>query len=132
MTGEANRETLEVGNAKNLPNTAAGVERPDDIEDFEGIYQQHRERVYNLCLRKAGNNEAKAQDFMNDAFLRLFRKLDAFHGVSTFYQTYAHRPKVADFIAEWICRQSEQYRQAPHHEEIKTKIPFIDTQGGRP
>ena len=85
-----------------------GAGQPND-EPFEGIYLQHRERVYSLCLRKAGS-EVKAQRLMKEAFSGLFRKLGTFRGVATFYRTYAERPQAADFIAEWICRQSDQYR----------------------
>ena len=87
---------------------AEGAGRANE-EPFEGIYLQHRERVYSLCLRKAGS-EAKAQSLMKDAFSGLFRKLGTFRGVATFYRTYSERPQAADFIAEWICRQSDQYR----------------------
>ena len=76
---------------------------------FEGIYLQHRERVYSLCLRQAGN-EALALSLMKEAFSGLFRKLGTFRGAATFYLTYVQRPQAADFIAEWLCRQSDNYR----------------------
>jgi hypothetical protein len=110
MTGEIDRQPLGIGCEEIPLGRAGGVERPN-IEDFEGIYRQYSKRVYSLCLRMTGN-EAEAQGLTQEAFLHLFCKLDTFRGVSTFYQSYAQRPRVADLIAEWICRQSKQYRQA--------------------
>lgn len=87
---------------------AEGAGQPNE-ELFEGIYFQHRERVYSLCLRKVGS-EAQAHSLMKEAFACLFRKLGTFRGVATFYRTYADRPHVADLIAEWICCQSDHYQ----------------------
>jgi len=101
-----NDERQEIGSGG-----AEGAGQPND-EPFEGIYRQHHERVYSLCLRMTGDEE-KAYGLMEEAFARLFRKLGTFRGAATFYATYARRPQTADFVAEWICRQSEQYQQPP-------------------
>ena len=87
---------------------AEGAGRLND-EPFEGIYRQHHERVYSLCLRVTGD-EAKARSLMKEAFACLFRKLGTFRGATAFYLTYARRPQMADFVAGWICCQSEHYR----------------------
>ena len=110
-TEETYVQPLNTSYQEMLSGRTEGVEL-QNIEAFEGIYRQHRARVYSLCLRKTGN-EAQARMMMESAFLQLFRKLDTFRGVSEFYRTYAQacarRPQVEDFIADWICRQSEQY-----------------------
>jgi RNA polymerase sigma-70 factor (ECF subfamily) len=56
---------------------------------FEVLYGLHKRRVYNLCLRMVGNVEA-AEDFTQEAFLQLFRKIEGFRGDSAF-STWLHR-----------------------------------------
>jgi RNA polymerase sigma-70 factor (ECF subfamily) len=56
---------------------------------FEFLYQLHKRRVYSLCLRMIGNVEA-AEDFTQDAFLQLHRKIASFRGESAF-STWLHR-----------------------------------------
>ena len=56
---------------------------------FEVLYGLHKRRVYSLCLRMAGNIET-AEDFTQDAFLQLHRKVASFRGESAF-STWLHR-----------------------------------------
>ena len=102
-------------NVSQLNMGLGGVEGAGQTNEelFEGIYFQHRERVYSLCLGKVGS-EAQAHGLMKEAFTCLYRKLGTFRGVATFYRTYADRPQVADLIAEWICCQSDHYRAESH------------------
>jgi len=60
-----------------------------DSECFEFLYGLHKRRVYSLCLRMAGNIEV-AEDFTQDAFLQLHRKIASFRGESAF-STWLHR-----------------------------------------
>jgi RNA polymerase sigma-70 factor (ECF subfamily) len=60
-----------------------------DARAFEHIYKLHSARVYRLCLRLAGN-PADAEDFTQEAFLQLFRKIHTFRGESNFF-TWLHR-----------------------------------------
>jgi RNA polymerase sigma-70 factor (ECF subfamily) len=60
-----------------------------DGECFEFLYKLHKRRVYSLCLRMVGNVEA-AEDFTQDAFLQLHRKIASFRGESAF-STWLHR-----------------------------------------
>ena len=110
MKTKMKRQSAETDPGPNPALTMEGAER-QNMEAFEEVYRQHHERVYFLCLRVAGS-DAKAQSFMEEAFLALFRKLGTFREVSAFYQTYAQRPLLADFVANWICRQSDQYKRA--------------------
>jgi RNA polymerase sigma-70 factor (ECF subfamily) len=61
-----------------------------DASAFERLYRLHSRRVYSLCLRMAGGNTAQAEDFTQDAFLQLFRKIHSFRGDSAF-STWLHR-----------------------------------------
>ncbi len=56
---------------------------------FERLYKLHSRRVYSLCLRLAGN-PADAEDFTQEAFLQLFRKIHTFRGEARF-STWLHR-----------------------------------------
>jgi RNA polymerase sigma-70 factor, ECF subfamily len=76
---------------------AAGVLEAEAIEGakqgngdcFEVLYGLHKRRVYSLCLRMVGNVEA-AEDFTQEAFLQLYRKIASFRGESAF-STWLHR-----------------------------------------
>jgi RNA polymerase sigma-70 factor (ECF subfamily) len=58
-------------------------------ECFEILYRLHKRRVYSLCLRMVGNIEA-AEDFTQEVFLQLYRKITSFRGESAF-STWLHR-----------------------------------------
>jgi RNA polymerase sigma-70 factor, ECF subfamily len=60
-----------------------------DAVAFEQIYRTHSRRVYALCLRMIGN-PADAEEFTQDAFLQLFRKIHTFRGDAVF-STWLHR-----------------------------------------
>jgi RNA polymerase sigma-70 factor, ECF subfamily len=60
-----------------------------DSQAFEYLYRLHCGRVYRLCLRITGNS-AEAEDFTQEAFLQLFRKINTFRGESSF-STWFHR-----------------------------------------
>lgn len=53
-------------------------------DQFGRIYTTYRPQIYFLCLRMTGNS-AEAEDLAQEAFLRLFGKLDTFRGESSFY-----------------------------------------------
>ena len=73
---------------------AQAIERAQqgDAEAFEALYNLHKRRVYSLCLRMTANTAA-AEDFTQEAFLQLFRKIGTFRGESAF-STWLHRMAV--------------------------------------
>ena len=60
-----------------------------DMRCFEALYARHKRRVFSLCLRMTGNY-AQAEDFTQDAFVQLYRKIASFRGESAF-STWLHR-----------------------------------------
>lgn len=60
-----------------------------DAHCFEMLYDRHKRRVFSLCLRMTGNY-AEAEDFTQEAFLQLYRKIKSFRGESAF-STWLHR-----------------------------------------
>jgi RNA polymerase sigma-70 factor (ECF subfamily) len=60
-----------------------------DAAAFERIYQLHNRRVYGMCLRMVGNSH-EAEDLTQEAFLRVFCKIQTFRCESAF-STWLHR-----------------------------------------
>ena len=63
-----------------------------DERCFEALYARHKRRVFSLCLRMTGDH-SRAEDFTQEAFLQLFRKISSFRGESAF-STWLHRLSV--------------------------------------
>jgi RNA polymerase sigma-70 factor (ECF subfamily) len=61
-----------------------------DRAAFEELYRRHRDRVYGLLWRLAGGDAALAEDLLQEAFVRVWQKLDSFRGESRF-GTWLHR-----------------------------------------
>lgn len=59
---------------------------------FAALYARHKRRVFSVCLRMTGDH-AQAEDFTQEAFLQLFRKIGLFRGESAF-STWLHRLSV--------------------------------------
>jgi RNA polymerase sigma-70 factor (ECF subfamily) len=59
-----------------------------DRDAFEALYRQNVRRVYALCVRLAGE-PSRAEDLVQDVFVRAWRKLALFRGESRF-STWLH------------------------------------------
>jgi len=70
-----------------------------DVECFEALYARHKRRIFSLCLRMTGNY-AQAEDFTQEAFLQLYRKIASFRGESAF-STWLHRLSVNVILMHW-------------------------------
>jgi RNA polymerase sigma-70 factor (ECF subfamily) len=70
-----------------------------DAQCFEALYNHHKRRVFSLCLRMS-NNYAQAEDFTQEAFLQLYRKIGSFRGESAF-STWLHRLSVNIILMHW-------------------------------
>lgn len=60
-----------------------------DVACFEALYNRHKRRVFSLCLRMSGDY-TQAEDFTQEVFLQLYRKIALFRGESAF-STWLHR-----------------------------------------
>ena len=60
-----------------------------DMGCFELLYHRYNRRIFSLCLRMSGNH-GRAEDFTQEAFLQLYRKIATFRGESAF-GTWLHR-----------------------------------------
>lgn len=54
-----------------------------DEEAFAALFQQHKNRVYSVCLRMT-KDVAEAEDLTQDAFLQVFRTVGSFRGDAAF------------------------------------------------
>jgi RNA polymerase sigma-70 factor (ECF subfamily) len=70
-----------------------------DVDCFEALYARHKRRIFSLCLRMTGNY-AQAEDFTQEAFLQLYRKIASFRGESAF-STWLHRLSVNIILMHW-------------------------------
>ena len=78
-----------------------------DPDAFRILYEGHVGRIYALCLRLAGD-AAKAEELVQDTFVRAWEKLPAFRGESAF-GTWLFRIAVNVALAE---RRSTGRREA--------------------
>lgn len=60
-----------------------------DPDAFEGLYHEHVDRIFALCLRMCRNGE-RAEELTQDVFVRAWQKLGSFRGESRF-STWLHR-----------------------------------------
>jgi len=70
-----------------------------DTSCYEALYMRHKRRIFSLCLRMTGNY-AQAEDFTQEAFLQLYRKIASFRGESAF-TTWLHRLSVNIILMHW-------------------------------
>ena len=61
-----------------------------DVDAFELIYNEHSGRVFALCLRLVGGDQAAATELLQDVFVRAWRNLGKFRGESAF-SSWLHR-----------------------------------------
>ena len=73
------------------PGEAEAIQRAKagDAASFKVLYDMHKQRVYSLCFRMTGR-VAEAEDYTQEAFLQLYRKIATFRGESRF-STWLHR-----------------------------------------
>lgn len=73
-----------------------------DMRAFEALYRRHSRRIHAVLLRLCGN-EARAQDLVQDAFVRAWQALPGFRFESAF-STWLHRLAVNTALMELRSR----------------------------
>ena len=86
---------------------AAGL---GDARAFEQLYRRHARRVHAVVWRLAGGQTARAEDLVQEAFIRAWQALPAFRYESAF-STWLHRLAVN-------TASSAQVREAIHQRGI--------------
>lgn len=80
-----------------------------DSAAFERVYRAHVGRVHALALRLTGDRE-RAEQLVQDAFVRAWRKLETYRGESAF-GTWLHRLTVNVFLLDARARRRDLFRE---------------------
>ena len=75
-----------------------------DEEAFATLFQQHKNRVYSVCLLMT-KDVAEAEDLTQEAFLQVFRTVGSFRGESAF-STWLYRVAVNTVLMKLRRRKS--------------------------
>ncbi len=87
-----------------------------DAAAFERLYRRHVGRVHGLALRLTADRR-RAEELVQDAFVRAWEKLGTFRGESSF-ATWMHRLTVNVFL---VADRAERRRGG--HEETRDELP---------
>lgn len=94
-----------------------------DVVCFEALYAQHKRRVFSLCLRMS-KNYSEAEDYTQEAFLQLYRKIASFRAESAF-STWLHRLAVnvvlMHFRKKGLVETPLEEILEPQHEDAPRK-----------
>lgn len=74
---------------------------------FEALYRRHGRRVYAVVLRLNGGNAARAEDMVQETFIRVWQALPGFRFQSAF-STWLHRLAVNTALMELRTRSGAQ------------------------
>jgi len=80
-----------------------------DVAAFEALYRQHHRRVF-AVLRRLCGHEARAEDLLQEAFVRAWQALPAFRYESAF-GTWLHRLAVNTALMEIRSRSGGEDRE---------------------
>ena len=81
-----------------------------DAAAFEALYRRHSRRVYAVVWRLAGGQAARAEDLVQEAFIRAWQALPAFRFESAF-STWLHRLAVNTALMEMRGRAGGEDRE---------------------
>jgi RNA polymerase sigma-70 factor (ECF subfamily) len=95
-----------------------------DLEAFEALYRQSVRRVYAVCVRLAGE-PSRAEDLVQEVFVRAWRKLGSFRGESRF-STWLHPLAVNVALGEKRRWGRRELRELPSDD------PAVPDRGASP
>jgi RNA polymerase sigma-70 factor (ECF subfamily) len=102
-----------------------------DRAAFEVLYRRHRDRVYGLVWRLAGGDAGLAEDMLQEAFVRAWRKLDSFRGDSRF-GTWLHRLAVNAALSDRRIRMRQVRRETALEGSVERVTPGdLDVRAGQ-
>jgi RNA polymerase sigma-70 factor (ECF subfamily) len=96
-----------------IPGPADDIRAAQTGDDaaFERLYRAHAARIHALALRLTGDG-TQAEELVQDAFVRAWRKLTTFRGESGF-GTWLHRLTVNVFLLDERGRRKRALREIP-------------------
>jgi RNA polymerase sigma-70 factor (ECF subfamily) len=99
-----------------------------DSRAFEALYRRHSRRVYAVVWRLAGGQAARAEDLVQESFIRAWQALPAFRFESAF-TTWLHRLAVNTALMELRGRSGNEDRETD--DAMLEHIGTADTAGQR-
>ena len=99
-----------------------------DSRAFEMLYRRHSRRVYAVVWRLAGGQAARAEDLVQESFIRAWQALPAFRFESAF-TTWLHRLAVNTALMELRGRSGNEDRETD--DAMLEMIGTLDTAGHR-
>ena len=99
-----------------------------DSRAFEQLYRRHARRVHAVVWRLAGGQAARAEDLVQEAFIRAWQSLPAFRFESAF-STWLHRLAVNTALMEIRGRAGGEDRETD--DSALEHLPSHDTAGQR-
>ncbi len=99
-----------------------------DGRAFEALYRKHSRRVYAVVWRLAGGHAARADDLVQEAFIRAWQALPAFRFESAF-STWLHRLAVNTALMEIRGRAGGEDQETD--DSALDSLPTHDTAGQR-
>lgn len=99
-----------------------------DLRAFEELYRKSAGRVNALCLRMAGGDQARAQDFVQEVYLRVWERLATFEGRAQF-SSWIHRVavnRVTDLMRMEIGRSLLQFDTGENPAAPRSPAPRPD------
>lgn len=97
-----------------------------DIAAFEQLYRRHHARVHGVIARLVGQAGARAEDLVQEAFVRAWQALPAFRFESA-VSTWLHRLAVNTALMELRSRRGRPGMD--DDEETLDSLPSADTAG---
>lgn len=82
------------------------------------IYNEYSKAMYNIALRIV-KDSTKAEDIMQECFLKAFKNIDSFEGTSTF-GAWIKKIVVNQSISEY--NRNKKFREVQFHEEFKHAV----------
>ena len=104
---------------------AAGL---GDSRAFESLYRRHSRRVYAVVWRLSGGHVARAEDLVQEAFIRAWQALPNFRFESAF-STWLHRLAVNTALMELRSRAGGENHETD--DSALETLPSQDTAGQR-
>ena len=92
--------------------------RAGDQLAFEKLYRSHCDRIFGLCWRMCGGDNALAEDMVQEAFVRAWNKLHLFKGESKF-GTWLHRLAVNVVLSDRRIRVKRVQREQEISKDIE-------------
>jgi RNA polymerase sigma-70 factor, ECF subfamily len=97
-----------------------------DEQAFAALFHLHKRRVYSLCLHMS-KDVAAAEDLTQDAFIRVYRKLNTFRGEAKF-STWLYRIAVNTVLANFRKSKSDMLLVA---KDVRVDSSFERQEVGR-